>query len=366
MLIILLLSAPFYRITCKNKKAKKYWCIFLFLLLFLVMAFRDISVGIDTRAYCGYFVRTGARKEIFNIVNAAPIYNIYSKLLYMLFPYENAIIIANALIVNTCICCFIYYSSLNAVHSVYIYVISYMYLESFNGTRQSMAIGFLLMAYCMREKKHIKRAIIFAILACGIHLTAIAFIPFLLIDKYKLNKNKTNLAVMIIVIGALITKYALWPVINFITRFLPQYAKYLKYNNFIDSGGRGNNIYVTIFYLVFLLAALFIINNPSYKNKNLGISISDNYSQYLGVIVIFSAVTIVFGLLFSRSLLMNRMRQYFSIYWIVLIPSIYEIIKNKVYSVILYICTYLILFIPFIIQLFSNQGGVVPYVLYTG
>ena len=90
-----------------QKKAKKVYLIAVFVLLTLVMAFRSQQVG-DAAAYCSYYMRIGISDQFMNIVNAAPLYSIYNRLLYYLFPYEQAILVFNAIIVNSCFGYFIY------------------------------------------------------------------------------------------------------------------------------------------------------------------------------------------------------------------------------------------------------------------
>ena len=122
-----------------QKKAKKVYLIAVFVLLTLVMAFRSQQVGVDAAAYCSYYMRIGISDQFMNIVNAAPLYSIYNRLLYYLFPYEQAILVFNAIIVNSCFGYFIYKRSEHPVFSSICYLLLYTYMNTFNGTRQYIA-----------------------------------------------------------------------------------------------------------------------------------------------------------------------------------------------------------------------------------
>ena len=81
------------------------------------------------------------------------LYSIYNRLLYYLFPYEQAILVFNAIIVNSCFGYFIYKRSEHPVFSSVCYLLLYTYMNTFNGTRQYIACGLFLVGIIFAGEK---------------------------------------------------------------------------------------------------------------------------------------------------------------------------------------------------------------------
>ena len=169
-----------------QKKAKKVYLIAVFVLLTLVMAFRSQQVGVDAAAYCSYYMRIGISDQFMNIVNAAPLYSIYNRLLYYLFPYEQAILVFNAIIVNSCFGYFIYKRAEHPVFSSVCYLLLYTYMNTFNGTRQYIACGLFLVGIIFLQEKKTVRAVLWMIAALGVHQMVFVMLPNAEMDEGKI------------------------------------------------------------------------------------------------------------------------------------------------------------------------------------
>lgn len=69
----------------KPEKAKKWIVVLASLQFGFLMAFRDLSVGTDTRTYAALFMQVGASNDLFSVINSAPLYSLWCKLVYILW-----------------------------------------------------------------------------------------------------------------------------------------------------------------------------------------------------------------------------------------------------------------------------------------
>lgn len=351
---IVLLGIPCLKASSSDKKKKRY-LFTAFTLLFLVMALRGESVGTDNANYSLQYLLIGNSRDFMDIISSAPVYNLYNKLLYLVFPYRQAIVIANAFIICACTAVFIYHFSDNVVFSTLCFILMYFYLRSFNISRQYLSCALMLIAACKVDNRKLLPAIILSLLATGIHNLAIIFFPFLFLMHMKIKKEKILLISLACVIFTLAFSYIFPLVVNSFAKVFTRYQVYLGGGRhaFTDTG-QGRNIILTIFYAVFLiLDILFIFINDSSVMSG---------KKKLEKILIISMIGIVLGLAASQNLAVGRMRIYFSIYVICLLPNTIELF-NK-YKMPVYILSALILLVPFYIQLSDNISGVVPYKLF--
>ncbi len=349
--IIVILGIPCLKSSSSDKLKKRY-LFAAFTLLFLVMAFRGESVGIDNANYSLKYILIGNSRDFMDIISSAPVYNLYNKLLYLIFPYRQAIVIANALIICVCTAVFIYHFSDNVVFSTLCYILMYFYLRSFNISRQYLSCALMLVAVCKVDDKKIMPAIILSLLATGIHNLAIVFFPFLFLVNMKIKKEKILFISLGCIVFSLAFSYVFPIVVNSFAKVFTRYQVYLGSGRHIFTDtGQGRNILLTIFYAAFLvLDILFIFINDS--------SVMSTKKKLIKILVI-SMIGIVLGLAAAQNLAVARMRIYFSIYVICLLPNTIELF-NK-YKMPVYILCALILLIPFYIQLSDNISGVVPY-----
>lgn len=165
-----------------SKEVKKFTLPTIIFVLFFFMAFRARSVGADTSNYVWLFVSHGMSYRSLAEVWASKgditgLYDTYAWIVYQLFPYEQAILVCNSLIISAGIYLFIREFSETEVFSVLIYVLSFCYFFAFNGMRQSVAEAIVLMALvCMNRKQYVPE-ILLLIAAIGIHQTAIFMVP---------------------------------------------------------------------------------------------------------------------------------------------------------------------------------------------
>ena len=349
--VIVIFGIPCFKAN-SDDRSKKRFLFAAYALLFFIMALRGETVGIDNANYSLQYILIGNTRDFMDIISSAPVYNLYNKILYLVFPYRQAIVIANALIICVCTAVFIYHFSDNVVFSTLCYILLYFYLRSFNISRQYLSCALMLIAACKVDNKKIIPAIILSLLATGIHNLAIIFFPFLFLVHMKIRKEKILLISLGCIIFSLAFSYIFPIVVNSFAKVFTRYQVYLGggRHTFTDTG-QGRNILLTIFYAAFLvLDILFIFINDSSAMGT---------RKKLEKILVISMIGIVLGLAAAQNLAVARMRIYFSIYLVCLLPNTIELFKK--YKMPIYILCVLILLIPFYIQLSDNISGVVPY-----
>ena len=83
-------------------------------------------------------------------------------------------------------------------------------------------------------------------------------------------------------------------------------------------------------------------------------------------------IAVVVGIIFAKDPLIIRVQQYFEFVFILYLPMFYleyrEQLVDRNKNTTLFIISYgiflLLLVVPFVLQLSSNYGGIVPYMIY--
>lgn len=337
----------------KSKKIKKIFIILSFLILFCLMGFRDISVGVDTKLYCNIYKNTSLIESFNNLIEfkyATPFYALYNKIIYLLSSGDiRAIIISNSFIILFLICYSIYKESENVYASIIYYILFYFYLQGFNIARQFIAAAFILLGFVYFEEKKKKMGILSVIIAILIHNTAIvpgAFLLLLEIIKPNI-KNLKKIISLEVIIGLLSASF-----ISFFLKIFPQYNSYFQ-NEIFYSTSQGRKIIITLIYCAIVIVALSIM---FHKEKELIKNDDFNKMFKLTMILIFA---IIMGFLGMNSILFLRVEIYFSLFIILYLPLVIKYIKyNKLF---IYLLSFVIMFIPFFIQLSGNTSGVIPF-----
>ena len=339
-------------------KSRKRFLLICFGVLFLVMAIRAPSVGQDTQSYCSIFMQIGNATDIFAVLPSAPVYVVYNKLLYSLWPNPQAIIVFNAALINIGMAVFIYKFSDEPAFAVLLYMLLYMFLTSMNASRQYCALSLMLLAACQSKERRWLPCLLFAAMAIGTHNTAVVFLPCLIFGPYRMGLKAFQILILtvglgVVFYGTLFTSFLQW-----FTRLFPRYSRYLEsggspYSVYDEGQGRG--IFLTIFLSFFILLCLYAL----WQQKRLTRLQSEVDPQRLQALLGYTAISVILGFLSANNLMINRIRFYFTIYFILLIPYVISFFKRG--KAFFQWSTVTILLIPFTIQLSDNISSVVPY-----
>lgn len=330
----------------KNPNDRKR-TIFLFLsfsILFLIMGFRDNTVGTDTQLYCNIFKNNYLIKEIKDIFisgDSSPIYTIYNYIIGMISHDCNFIKLANSFIICFLTALFIKKNTKHVFISTFLFLTLYHFFSSMNITRQYIAVMIVANAFVFVQQKKATKYILCCLIAIGIHNTAVISLALLPLIWIKLNKKN-----IIIYIISIFLIFSLLPIIlNLFAVIFPHYSLYFE-NNMMEEVGKNRKIIITIIYIFLEITMCYIFAKKIKHGEDM---------KYYFIINILS---IILGLLSLKNLLLSRMEIYFSIFSIIYIPTILSKFKQRN---ILYFVLILCMIIPMYIQLNSNNSGVTPY-----
>lgn len=364
VLLVMLLSAFYsskFKLTPKHKvEGKKVYTVVIFILFSFIMAFRAISVGVDTSPYSRIYAIIGSsgslRSAFAHAPLSAPVYVIFCWLLYHISPDPQLLTIVSSLFVTIGLFKFIEKASDDIVISCNCWIGLTMLYASMNGNRQFMALVLILNAfYYLSETFKSKKGWVLVALAVGIHSTAVfSLIALLGVILAKKLKENGIIFIVSVVISAVLS-FGFSRILPIVIRFLPRYAMYTTgtsaYNILVSSGG-GRIILLYIFLLA--ITILWIANDRKSSIE------TDSFNTKMLPAVIFGSV---FGIFNARNELINRMLWFYIAFFITFIPST----TKKYHGLLRMVITYgvvIVLYLYSFISLMENQNGVVPYMFF--
>ena len=246
----------------------------------------------------------------------------------------------------TIICFYVFFkkNSTNPGRTILLYISLGFYTSSFNGFRQTLSVGLLLIAFYLFQNKKRIWSILFGICSILIHSSSL-FGILIYIFVYLLKNKRINFVVVYPI--AVLVSIFYEHIFSYILPFFEQYSGYLDYNS---QTGIGSYL-IVLFY--FCVTVFLILNN---KEKILN---SNKNINYMINLLIIGDVIMLFQI---KNWLFTRLAIYCTIFVPILLSEYYEasnIKNNKGISLIFY-C---VLFIYFIIYTISF-GGVVPYMTF--
>ncbi len=228
------------------KKKKNYNIIIFFVIYFFLLAFRDVSVGIDLSSYLYYFNRVESMswKAIvdYNAVELGYLF-LNKAIQYISKDFQVFLGVAAA------ICCipmaFLYYKeSENGVISILLYLTATsIFVLNFSGLRQAIAIAFAVPAfYCVKNKKIIK-FIILVFIATFFHTSA--WIMLIMYPVYHIKLGAKH-AALLITPAVFVTFLFRNQIFNFLLKFVgEEYEE--KYSSTENTGATTMIILIALF-----------------------------------------------------------------------------------------------------------------------
>lgn len=144
---------------------------------------------------------------------------------------------------------FIYFNSVNAWLSTFLYVTLYYYFFSFNAVRQFMALSVLLVAFTFAKRQYWFPFLILLLLAITFHTTSIVWIAMLYV-YYGGTKIRTIVVLNTVVI---LVFFLFESFLSLVTRIIPRYSYYTYSPVMEESGGIRTFIVYAFRFLVALL-----------------------------------------------------------------------------------------------------------------
>ena len=312
-----------------NYKAK-YFVLFSFFLMTIVLGLRGATVGEDTKMYLNIAERVTniSWKEVFSSFPTSQwryisygglsgfsertetVYLAYCKLIMLIFHNAQAVLLITAAITNALFAKFILDNitvKQDAILAVYIYMCDAMFMNSFNTMRQILAISIAVQSIELIKKEKYKKAIACVLLAACFHQSAIVFFAADLF--YLLKKKKERYIYLLVTVCAL---PVLIPVaIKVVSIFSSKYASYLSVS-FWGAQLRG-----TLLLWIIIAIVLFIMIRANQSN-NIDWWLIYMATIYIGVELVGMQLTVI-----------SRVAMYFRIFLVLLFPIAQKYFTKK-------------------------------------
>jgi len=228
------------------KPQKQNLYIFIsFIVLFIISAFRDKSVGTDSLSYERIFSNIERGNEVRHEIG----WQVLNKLIVFFGgSYETLIIVTSLLVLLPVFFVAKKYSK-NPMLTIFLFYSLYLYLQSFNIVRQTIAISISLLAiyYLLNNKKILFYALI--LIASTFHLSALILLPLAFLHRLPNTNIFYILAILLsIVLGLGFTEE--------ITRYV---IVLLKYESYLDDLNYELRFTHFIYYIINNIFFFFIL-----------------------------------------------------------------------------------------------------------
>ncbi|KZE43901.1 EpsG family protein [Rossellomorea marisflavi] len=323
----------------KNKLLSKSFIFLSFVIIWIVSAIR-YGVGTDYFSYYNY-VNYVDKLQFSDIKNREYGFWILGKIVALFSDNGQLLIFVTSFIILF----FIYkviceYSSYPEI-SILIFFGLGFYFNSLNIIRQYIALSIVFFSVHQLHKKNIKKYVTLVLIATLFHYTALLGFVFLFVSIKKSRLYRTFVILLILISVALFDK-----VLSYITP--EEYYMYLS-SSFVQKGAN------YIFFLISLLISLLlIILYKPLKNRRI-------YNEFY---ILCSIIGTSASLIGTKSLIIMRIAEYFTIFSLISLPEIIKITTDKNIRVVIYLCFVFISIIGIYLFLSKNLGGVLPYNIY--
>lgn len=324
-------------------------------ILFIMMGFKNISIGNDTQNYVIFFEQIKNIPNFIDKTNRFEVgFQIYCKLISFMGKEYYMLFIVSSIICMVSVSYLIKNLSINKSYSLFLFVGLRFFYFFLSGLRQSIAVSILMIAYIFLKKGKILNYILMVLLASSFHFFAIIFLFALPLTKLKLNLKNVTYIVLIY----LLVYIAFNPIFDKVLEYLPDY-----YSVYLNTRSVSSNNMVDIINVIIPIVFIFISYITGYNNEkikkrnNVMKEISSDTQIYF--LIMYSGLS----LLATRATIINRMVQYFSIFSICIIPNIiFSIEDNNKRYIFFFLASIFVIFYNITILFFRPEWTeIIPY-----
>lgn len=240
------------------QKRNKITIVMFFMGLFILLALRDISVGMDLTEYKSIFERSGHTSfSKLRDLKWEIGYTIYNKFVYLISKEYRLFLILTALITLIPICILYSKEKRYSVLLIALFINMPCFLIIFSGLRQAIAISIGVVAYMAIENNKIVLSALLIMLAVCFHISA-----FILVLLYPMRflKIKTKHLLYIAPAMAIIYIFKI-QIFNVILNFVPK--SYIRFYGDVQQTGAFGMLMLFLLFLVFS----FIILDENLMSK---------------------------------------------------------------------------------------------------
>jgi len=327
-----------------NRDEASLFCIFL--VFFILLAFRDVSVGNDTLVYADLF-DTIINGHLRDDTRYETGYVLYNKVLGVFSSSYRLLFIVSAFVVVFNFSFFIKkFSNGIWLSALLFFLLSYFDIAA-NLLRQAIAMSILLCAYDVLIRRKYILFIVYVFLAASFHLISLIFIVAIVIPRIDLTKINL-LLFLLVLIGAYVSSDYL---VNYMFNNI---ALYSSYENSEYALG-GVKIASVLNSLIFAIVLIFSLS----KYRNLK---DDLVTRSAFWMVAIGEILLLISLSFNQ---IGRASKMFTVFSIILIPNVLTFIKRKSAKLYFILCLFWLIFLSMqyllIVKYRANWHGVYPF-----
>lgn len=327
-------------------------------LLAILMGFKNVTVGNDTLNYIEFFLRLKNMNSLIDNSSRFEIgYQIYTKIVGILFDTYQALFIISAFFCISCICFGIYKNSKNWQYSLFLFIGLRFYYFFLSGLRQSIAVSIVFVAYVFLKENRKILFIILVLLASTFHFSALIFLLVLPLSKLKLDE----IAIPKILFTTFLIYILFNPLLSFFLSHMPAY-----YSHYLVTEAASTNNLADFINAIIPCLFLLVAKTTGFKLNKEKDNIDKNSTFiYSDIDTQMSFLLVGAGLSFiaTRASILDRMVQYYWIFSIITISNIIFSIKDKRSRTIWYliITSFVIVYNLTILLLRPEWNAIVPY-----
>ncbi len=333
MVSVFFLDFCFPALNKGNMRTKRnIWADFIFLVLWMLLAFKASTIGSDTDAYIDLFEASSRwsnqhHDNFWGIIGEHDTryetgYVIFNRVLALFTNNPQWVfILTGAFFIYVCRK-FIYEESGDVFFSIFLYISLRLFYFDMSGLRQAIAIFICILAYKYIKKRKLVPFILLVLLAMQFHITAVIFLIAYPMSFLKFNfKN-----ILIVTLGGIVAFLSFDIILTKVLGYVPEYYSHYTTSVRFESGKAGN-IIVCIIQMLFLLISVFsnygkdkIINEAQNNKRNF-----DDPSMMKFMILI----SVILSVVSLRATTLDRLYYYFWFFSIIAIPKIVNGIKDE-------------------------------------
>lgn len=340
--IIIIIGALFFAYIAQKNKKKENETKILSYYISITISFFILFLFLGIRYNVGFDYSYTYVPQYYNIIRGNNthfefLFVCLNKFVYFFFDNVDWVFIISAFITV-----FIVYNVIckrvnNIVLGIFLYIGTRMYLYSFTQVRQYIAIAIFLYASKYIVEKKMYRYFFWIIIASLIHKTAILYIPVYFVRNIKLSRRKYMIVAVIAVFCA--------PIISILYNYVGNYLYGWYISNEIGLGN--SSIVMGVINLFVIILSILFYNNVNTNIENR----------------ILLNIQLIAWIIFATTQSLNESYRIVALFMyisILLIPKIYESIKNKNNKKVVMI-TIIILFSLCIYVYLKNDTSMIPY-----
>jgi transmembrane protein EpsG len=304
---------------CKVTNLKRALIFSSFISILIISSIRSELVGTDNLAYAEWYSEMDINSDLLelisiNIIDFEPGFVLINYVFKVLDFSYNVALLFYAFFIWAPIFSFYKYFNKSFYFVIFtLFTLGYLFF-SFNGQRQAIAIGFMFFAIRYLFEGRTFLYILFILLACTFHFSAILLFSLFFINK--IPKLRSYFWYLAVTVALFFPLNFLFNIIGKVASLFPFYASYLLLDNFTQT----NSFSLGVFYQV-ILEFIILYTYKVYANSDFEIKMYN----------IFFIGAITYNL-FYGNLFLSRIVVYFLYFQAFVFAIIFsKFLKSKMY-----------------------------------